>query len=197
MAPKEHGKKNMPLILFIAIILLIVAGIWIYIVIFHRANPQLTQTAVTLQTAAPSGAPSPTASPSAAASAGENPTLPEESLSIDNATFTVEIASTMLEQARGLSYRPSLGANDGMLFVFASATVQNFWMQGMNFPLDMIWIGGGKVVGFAQDAVPQPGAALWNLTIYSSPDGTDKVLEVNAGTVAKYDIKVGDTVTIG
>ena len=31
--------------------------------------------------------------------------------------------------------------------------------------------------------------------IYTSPDGVDKVLEVNAGVVAKDNIKVGDTVT--
>jgi uncharacterized membrane protein (UPF0127 family) len=44
--------------------------------------------------------------------------------------------------------------------------------------------------------MPQPVAALWNLKIYSSPSGVDKVLEVSAGTVAKYNIKVGDAVAI-
>jgi len=68
----------------------------------------------------------------------------------------------------------------------------------MNFPLDMIWISGNTVDGFAQNVpAPAPGAQLWELPIYTSPTNTDKVLEVNAGTVAKYNIKVGDTVTIG
>jgi uncharacterized membrane protein (UPF0127 family) len=80
-------------------------------------------------------------------------------------------------------------------------------MKDMNFPLDMIWIGsaagsgaqrqGEVVLGFAQNAAPQPGVPLWSLTIYNSPDGTNNVLEVNAGTVAKDGIKVGDTVQIG
>ena len=74
-------------------------------------------------------------------------------------------------------------------------------MKDMNFPLDMIWIGPGangeEVLGFAENAEPQPGATLWGLTIYSSPDGTDKVLEVNAGTVARDSIKVDDAVQIG
>ena len=66
-----------------------------------------------------------------------------------------------------------------------------------------VWIGPGadgqgeQVLGFAQNAVPQPGVPLWSLTIYNSPDGTDKVLEVNAGTVAKDGIKVGDAVQLG
>lgn len=155
-------KRKKMTMLFIGVVLLVAAGILLYVFIFARANPPLTTDTVT----------------------------------IGNATFTVEIASTTVAQARGLSYRTSLGANDGMLFVFASATIQHFWMKDMNFPLDMIWIGGGKVVGFAQDVAPQPGVPLWNLTIYNSPDGTDKVLEVNAGTVAQYHIKVGDPVAI-
>ena len=126
-----------------------------------------------------------------------NPPLGSQTVKINNSVFAVEIASTTLEEMRGLSFRESLAENQGMLFTFATGTVQNFWMKDMNFPLDMIWISGNKVVGFAQDAEPQPGAQLWNLKIYSSPDGTDKVLEVNAGTVAKDNIKVGDTVQIG
>ena len=127
-----------------------------------------------------------------------NSPLVNGQLSINNATFDIEIASTTLEQTRGLSFRPSLGANDGMLFIFGAGGVQSFWMKDMNFPLDMIWISGTTVVGFAQN-VPAPASstALWSLPVYTSPNNTDKVLEVNAGTVAKYNIRVGDAVRIG
>lgn len=142
------------------------------------------------------------ASSNASASApivdGENPPLAAERLSIDGAVFSAEVASTGLEQTRGLSFRPSLGAHDGMLFLFGSGSTQTFWMKDMNFPLDMIWISGNTVVGFTQNApAPASGVQLWSLPIYSSPPNTDKVLEVNAGTVAKYNIKVGDSVMIG
>ena len=116
---------------------------------------------------------------------------------VGSAVFNVEIASSTVEKARGLSYRTSLGENSGMLFLFDRGAVQNFWMKDMNFPLDMIWIGGGRVLGFAENAAPQPGAQLWELKVYNSPDGTDQVLEVNAGTVAKDNINVGDPVSMG
>jgi uncharacterized membrane protein (UPF0127 family) len=125
-----------------------------------------------------------------------NPALPTETLSVGGNAWTVEMATTMTQQACGLSGREGLGENDAMLFVFGSPSVQNFWMKDMNFPLDMIWISGNTVAGFAQNAAPQPGAPLWKLQIYTSPYNVDKVLEVVAGTVAKYNIKVGDTVTI-
>lgn len=167
----------------VLVLFIIAIGAWWYL-FFGRANSPLPQTSVSIQGAA-----------SSTIVVGENPPLAEEQLNIDSAIFNVEIASTSLEQTRGLSFRPSLGANDGMLFIFGAGSVQTFWMKDMNFPLDMIWISGNTVVGSAQN-VPAP-APLWNLPIYSSPGNTDKVLEVNAGTVAKYNIKVGDTVTIG
>jgi uncharacterized membrane protein (UPF0127 family) len=208
----SRGKKKMLISLVVVLILFIIAiGAWWYL-FFGRANSPLPQTSVSIQSANQSSSPSSSAaaaaisaattSSAAAASStiisGENPPLAEEQLNIDSAVFNVEIASTALEQTRGLSFRPSLGANDGMLFIFATGSVQSFWMKDMNFPLDMIWISGNTVVGFAQNVpVPTPGTALWNLPVYASPGNTDKVLEVNVGTVAKYNIKVGDAVTIG
>lgn len=189
-------------ILGVLVVLAIVAVWWK--LFFGTPNPPLPKATVfvasTTAAANTSSSTTVTSSSSVAAPivAGENPPLSTEPFSVDGATFTVEVASTMLEQARGLSYRPSLAADAGMLFIFGSGGVQTFWMQAMNFPLDMIWISGDRVVGFAQDVpAPAPGTQAWQLPVYSSPPNTDKVLEVNAGTVAKYDIKVGDTVTIG
>ena len=125
-----------------------------------------------------------------------NPPLPSGEITIGKNVFTVEMATTTLEEARGLSFRTSLAEGTGMLFTFRPS-VQNFWMKDMNFPIDIIWIANGKVVGFAQDAKPEPGVPLWGLTIYTSPDGVDRVLEVNTGMVVKDNINVGDTVTFG
>jgi uncharacterized membrane protein (UPF0127 family) len=134
----------------------------------------------------------------------------------------VELATTVIQQAKGLSGRTGLGENDGMLFLFNRPAIQSFWMKDMNFPIDIIWIGStpsmdstgspqassgqaaltadgqtGKVLGFEQNApTPKPGAQLWQLPIYSSPDGVDTVLEVPAGTVAKNGITVGEPVVI-
>lgn len=130
-----------------------------------------------------------------------NPQLRKSEVAIGNNTFAVEVASSTLELARGLSGRNGLAPGTGMLFLFNGVLnrpgIQHFWMKDMKFPLDMIWISGDKVVGFAENVpLPAPDTALWKLPIYDSPDGTDKVLEVNAGTVAKDGIKVGDPVVV-
>lgn len=125
-----------------------------------------------------------------------NPPLPNNMLTVGNAVFSVEIASTTMEQTLGLSGRSGLAENQGMFFIFNGPGVQNFWMKDMKFAIDIIWVAGGKVAGFAQSAQPQPGVPLWSLKIFTSPDGVSQVLEVNAGTVAKDGIKIGDIVKL-
>lgn len=125
-----------------------------------------------------------------------NPPLPRQMITVGTATFDVEMATTMVEQACGLSGRTGLGDGQGMFFVFGSGSTQTFWMKDMAFALDIIWISGDKVVGFAENVPPPaPGTQLWQLKLYSSPANTDTVLEVNAGTVARDGIKIGDAVS--
>ncbi|PIR86719.1 MAG: hypothetical protein COU11_04385 [Candidatus Harrisonbacteria bacterium CG10_big_fil_rev_8_21_14_0_10_49_15] len=121
-------------------------------------------------------------------------TNPEQArVQIGEYTYMVDIADTGSEHAQGLSGRESLPTNGGMLFVFPTQRLQSFWMRGMNFPLDIIWINDEKVIGFAQDVpVPEGG----QLPLYRSPEPADMVLELAAGTVAADGIKVGDSVEV-
>ncbi len=113
-------------------------------------------------------------------------------LEIGNNKFEVEIADNVILQARGLSGRESLPENKGMLFIFDRLAIQNFWMAGMKFPLDIIWIRGDKVAGFAENVPPAAGIPK----IYPSSEPVDKVLEVNAGLVGKLKIKTGDRISL-
>jgi uncharacterized membrane protein (UPF0127 family) len=54
--------------------------------------------------------------------------------------LSVEVADTPAERGRGLSGREMLPENSGMLFVFDTPGRYGFWMYGMKFPLDIIWI---------------------------------------------------------
>jgi len=128
------------------------------------------------------------------AAVGAPPSFAVDQVRVGNATFAVELATTTAEQEQGLSFRKNLAEESGLLFIF-NPGIQNFWMKDMNFPIDIIWIANNKVVGFVQDAAPEPGTPLQGLAIYTSPDDVNQVLEVNAGTVAQDDITVGDTVT--
>lgn len=125
-----------------------------------------------------------------------NPALPASSVSIGGKVFTTEVADTMLSRTRGLSGRDSLPDGGGMLFVFPTSTGSGFWMKDMKFPIDIVWIRGEKVVGFAENMQPEPGKTMWSLKIYYPPEYVDMVLEINAGAVKKYGLRVGDMVNI-
>ena len=107
----------------------------------------------------------------------------------------VEIADTILKRTKGLSGRESLAENQGMLFLFAKPSKYSFWMAGMNFPLDIIWINGNKIVDISKNI--QAPKNTGRLPVIISPSTKiDKVLELSAGAVEKFNIKIGDEIKI-
>jgi len=119
--------------------------------------------------------------------------LPTKALSIGEKTLNVEIADTIASRTRGLSGRGFLSEDDGMFFIFPYSAIQYFWMKGMKFPIDIIWISGDKVVGMVVGAEPETGP---DYEIFNSPEPVDKVLEINAGLTQRFGIKTGDSIGI-
>jgi uncharacterized membrane protein (UPF0127 family) len=107
-----------------------------------------------------------------------------------------EIADTSALQTRGLGYRDGLAPGTGMIFVFGEASMHTFWMKGMRFCLDIVWIEGGTVAGAAENACPEPRATDADLTRYSSGVPVQYVLEVPAGWMAIHGFGPGTPVQI-
>jgi len=103
--------------------------------------------------------------------------------------FTVELALTSDQQARGLMYRRKLAPDLGMLFAFPEAQEAAFWMKNTYIPLDMLFIAGdGRIVNIAQRTVPL------SLAVVASEGPVRAVLELNGGTAARLGIRPGDRV---
>lgn len=116
-------------------------------------------------------------------------------VTINNIEIPVEIANTFEQRSSGLSFRSSLEKNTGMLFVFENPEPVSFWMYEMNFPLDIIWINNGEIVGIERN-VPYPTSdtKTENLPTYPSPGNVGLVLEINANEGSSFII--GDKVEI-
>lgn len=103
--------------------------------------------------------------------------------------FVVEVASSPAAQRQGLMYRKHLASDAGMLFVFPEEKRVSFWMKDTYIPLDMIFIdSSGTIVDIHENAVPLSRS----LITPSRP--ARAVLEVNAGAVARIQIRDGDLV---
>lgn len=115
------------------------------------------------------------------------------SVKIGENVFNVELAETIAQKAKGLSFRDSLDKDKGMFFDFGKEDRYGFWMMGMRFPIDIIWIKNNVVAGIEKNALaPTPGTPKSALKLYYPPEAIDKVLEINAGLSDELGIKVGD-----
>ena len=112
---------------------------------------------------------------------------------IGEADFFVEIADTPGLISKGLSGRISMPEHAGMLFVFPEEDIRTFWMKGMRFPLDFIWIGNHcKVVDLTENVVVDTNQE--ELNIYNSSQPAEFNFEVNAGEIQLSNIQIGDIV---
>jgi len=103
--------------------------------------------------------------------------------------FDIELALTAPQMMQGLMFRRALAAESGMLFDYGSPQPIAMWMKNTLIPLDMIFIANdGKVVDFHERAVPM------SLDTIETKVPARAVLEVNAGTVARLGVQVGDIV---
>jgi len=114
------------------------------------------------------------------------------SVTIGDREVYVTIADTEAAREHGLSGRQSLAPDEGMLFIFPSDGKPSFWMKDMRFSIDILWLTSeGKVVYIMPNLSPETYP-----TSYAPPVASRYVLELPAGTVAKYNVHLGDIVEL-
>lgn len=122
------------------------------------------------------------------------PELPKEKLVIvtrdkKEHVFNVEMAITPAQQTVGEMFRTSIPEDGGMLFDWGKPEPTQMWMKNTLVSLDMVFINqDGTIRSIAENTVPR------SLAVIDSNGPVRAALELNAGTTAKLDIRVGDTV---
>lgn len=111
---------------------------------------------------------------------------------IRNTTMTVSTAVTEAQKQKGLGGRESMPDSFGMLFLYDHEEQFEFWMRGMQFPLDFVWIKDKTVVDLTQHVPPPTGND--RPRIVKPKEAVDTVLELNAGSITRYGIATGDAV---
>jgi uncharacterized membrane protein (UPF0127 family) len=116
---------------------------------------------------------------------------PYVEVNIDTAPrLQVELAVTPAERQTGLMARSSLPADQGMLFVFPTPSVDGFWMHDTLIPLSIAWIDRyGNIVDI-QEMEPLSDTVHYPSGPYSY------ALEANAGWFLEHGVGVGQIVTM-
>lgn len=79
--------------------------------------------------------------------------------------INMEAVESPVDKEKGLSGRPCIEANQGMLFVYDHSGYYSFWMKGMKFSIDIIWISTDhKTAGVERNVEPStyPGSRFIN-----------------------------------
>jgi uncharacterized protein len=107
-------------------------------------------------------------------------------IAVGDKAVRVQLAVKPKEMERGLMERRDLGADDGMIFVYAGVQRMSFWMRNTPTPLD---IGFFTADGVLREVYP---LHPYDETPVSSVRGDLKfALEVNQGWFAKNGVKPG------
>lgn len=117
--------------------------------------------------------------------------LPAVTLTAGMHLIQAEVAGTPEQRSIGLMHRPTMGANEGMLFVFESESQQCFWMKNTLLPLSIAFLSDdGRVVNI-EDMAPQ------TLGGHCSSKPVRFALEMNQGWFAKRGVKAGSRIQGG
>lgn len=115
-------------------------------------------------------------------------------IAVGDQVFAVKVADTPEARRQGLMGVPSLGGQQGMLFVWNQPGHQKMWMKGMKIPLDILFFNPNKVlVGMTTKAAVCP-ASVANCPVYDGlSQNTKYVLEIKAGVSDRANFVVGQT----
>ncbi|MBU1173864.1 MAG: DUF192 domain-containing protein [Alphaproteobacteria bacterium] len=104
--------------------------------------------------------------------------------------FSVELADTPAEQAKGLMFREALAEDAGMLFDFHEERQASFWMQNTLVPLDMLFIAAdGTIRNIHLNARPLDPTSI------PSEGPVRFVLEISGGRSKEIGARAGDRVS--
>lgn len=116
---------------------------------------------------------------------------PDGWIEIESKRVAVEIVETPSEQSRGLGYRDGLDWGKGMYFPYDRPGFYSFWMRGMRFSIDIVWIRQDRIVDLHSNVPFEPGA---NGPTVRPREIVDAVLEVPAGYAVANGWRIGNRV---
>lgn len=116
------------------------------------------------------------------------PNYEKTTISINGFNISMAIASTDEQRIRGLSGVEKMNENEGMLFLFDKPSKQGFWMNKMNFPIDIIWLDSNNKVVHIEKQL-EPCKLFLACPVYNPQVDSIYVIELRSGFADDHSIK--------
>lgn len=118
------------------------------------------------------------------------PNYQKTTISIDGFNVSMAIASTDEQRIRGLSGLEKMNENEGMVFLFDEPSKQGFWMNKMNFPIDIIWLDTNSKVVHIEKKL-EPCKIFLACPVYNPQVDSLYVIELRSGFTDDHSIENG------
>ncbi len=120
--------------------------------------------------------------------AAKTTSLEKITLKLASQTIEVEVADNEQSRSRGLMYRHSMAADDGMLFVFEYPHQPCFWMKNTYLPLSIAFITAQGSISSMHDMQPK------STDTHCPSEPILYALEMNQGWFEKNGLRIGDKI---
>lgn len=116
-----------------------------------------------------------------------NSNYQQVNVTINGVELVADVAETNEQRSKGLSVKDTLNENEAMLFVFSTEREHSFWMKGMKFPIDIIWLDMDKEVVHIEHSL-EPCVSDSPCPTFKPSKDSIYVLETVAGFAHKYNV---------
>ena len=116
----------------------------------------------------------------------------EESFNTTHEIKIMKVAKTPEEQRNGLMFiKDKLPEKTGMLFTYENPRILSFWMKNTYIDLDILFLDENyKIIGFCENLKKH------TLHTRNSNIPAKHAIELNSGTIKKYNLKKNDYVRL-
>ena len=114
-------------------------------------------------------------------------------VTVNEVGLVTDLAATGEQRRKGLSIKDNMTENEAMLFLFEDSRRHSFWMSGMKFPIDIIWLDDNKTVVHVEHEL-EPCEPFGDCPQFRPDADSLYVLETVAGFASKYNVTDGTRV---
>lgn len=108
--------------------------------------------------------------------------------------LSAEVMLFEADMARGMMFRDSLPADQGMLFVHTAPGRYAYWMYQVRIPLDIVWMSPEHRIVEISANTPPCRTRASDCPRYGGNVPAQYVLELAGGMAAKYGLREGQSI---